>query len=84
MIISNNYDLPSVIHDIIWKFIVPNFKRLTFHLHDKNIEYTSNKLENCFLKNFNKSIKKLYKSEDGILKRFDLKLNEWTEENGNW
>lgn len=84
MIISNNNDLPKVIHDIMWKFIVPNFKRLTYHLHDKNIEHTSNKLENCFLKNFNKSIKKLYKSEDGILKRFDLKLNEWNEENRNW
>ena len=49
-IISNNDDLPEVIHEIMWEFIVPNFKRLTYHLNDKNIEHTSNKLENCFLK----------------------------------
>lgn len=81
MVISNNNDLPEVIHDFMWKFIVPYFKRLIYYLHNKNIERTSNKLENCFLKNFNKSIKKLYKSDGGILKRFVLKLNEWTDDN---
>ena len=67
-------ELPEVIHEILWEFIVPYFKHLTWHFDDINVESTSNKLENFFLKNFNKSTKKMYKSEDRILKRFDLKL----------
>ena len=51
MSISNNNDLLNVIHNIIGKFIVFNFKRLTYHLHDKNVGCTS-KLENYFLKNY--------------------------------
>ena len=49
-------------------------KKITNHLNDSKIAITSNKIENCFLKNFPKHIKKLFKSEKGILKRFDLKL----------
>ena len=79
-----NQELPEVIRQILWQFIVPYFKKLTYHLKDRNIESTSNKLENCFLKNFNKATKKLYKSENGILKRFDLKLNEWNDKNRNF
>ena len=30
---------------------------------DKIVESTNNKLENCFIKNFNKAIKKIYNNE---------------------
>lgn len=83
-LIDRSDDLPECIHEILWEFIVPYFKHLTWHLKDSNVESTSNKLENCFLKNFNKSTKKLYKSENGILKRFDLKLTNWNDDNANW
>ena len=83
-LINRSDDLPECIHKILWEFIVPYFKHLTWHLGDSNIESTSNKLENCFLKNFNKSTKKMYKSENGILKRFDLKLTNWNDDNANW
>ena len=83
-LIDRSDDLPECIHEILWEFIVPYFKHLTRHLEDSNIESTSNKLENCFLKNFNKSTKKIYKSENGILKRFDLKLTNWNDDNAHW
>ena len=79
-----NEELPEIIYEILREFIVPYFKHLTWHLNDDNVESTSNKLENCFLKNFNKSTEKLYKSENGILKRFDLKLDNWNDDNANW
>lgn len=83
-LINSSEELPECIYDILWEFIVPYFKHLTWHLDDNNVESTSNKLENCFLKNFNKSTKKMYKSKNGILKRFDLKLDNWNEDNANW
>ena len=83
-LISKNSELPEIIHEILWEFIVPYFKHLTWYLNDGHVESTSNKLENCFLKNFNKATKKMYKSENGILKRFDLKLNNWNDDNANW
>lgn len=80
-LIKKNDSLPPIISKILWDFIVPYFKNLTFHLSDDNIESTSNKLENYFHQNFNKSIKKLYKTENGILKRFDLRRKKWDSEN---
>ena len=53
-------------------------------MDDGNVESTSNKLENYFLKNFNTSTRKRHKSEKGNLKRFDLKLDNWNEDNENW
>ena len=45
----------------------------------------SNKTENCFLKNFPKiHEKKIFKSDYGILKRFDLKLKYWDDNNANY
>ena len=75
-LINKNKDLPDIINKILWDFIVPYFKNLTYYLTDSNIESTSNKLENYFHQNFNKSIKKLYKIENGILKQFDLITNK--------
>ena len=72
---------PKVIRDLASKLMIPEFKKITNHLNDAKIAITSNKIENCFLKNFPKHIKKLFKSKKGILKRFDLKLMYWDEDN---
>ena len=74
-------NVPPVIHKLISKLIIPEFKKLTNHLTDSKIAITSNKIENCFLKNFPKHIKKLFKTDKGILKRFNLKLKYWDEDN---
>ena len=73
--------VPPIIHEIMWDFIIPYFKKLTYYLLDENIESTNNKIENCFQKYFNKSTKKKYKTEKGILKRFDLKIDIWNNDN---
>ena len=77
-------DFPEVIFDLTWDLMIPEFKKFTNHLEDDNIVLTSNKIENCFLKNFPKHIKKIFKSKIGILKRFDLKLMIWDENNANF
>ena len=75
-LINKNKDLPDIISNILLDFIVPYFINLTYDLKDYNMESTSNKLENYIHQNFNKSIKKLYKIENEILKRFDLITNK--------
>ena len=72
---------PSIIRKLTSNLIIPEFKKLTNYLTDPKIAITSNKIENCFLKNFPKHIKKLFKTDKGILKRFNLKLKYWDEDN---
>ena len=81
-LINEMNSFPIIIYKIMWDLIIPYFKKLAYHFLDKNVESTNNKIENIFQKNFNKSIKKKYKTENGILKRFDIRINEWNEEKG--
>ena len=74
-------NIPMVIRKLASNLIIPEFKKLTNYLTDSKIAITSNKIENCFLKNFPKHIKKLFKTDEGILKRFNLKLKYWDEDN---
>jgi hypothetical protein len=67
-------NVSKVIHKLTYDLIIPEFKKLTNYLTDSKIAITSNKIENCFLKNFPKHIKKLFKTDKRILKRFNLKL----------
>ena len=60
-------NVPKVIHKLTYDLIIPEFKKLTNYLTDSKIAITSNKIENCFLKNFPKHIKKLFKTYEGIL-----------------
>lgn len=83
ILINEKEVLPNVIHDIVFDFIAPYFNKLTFHLSDENVESTTNKLENCFQKNFDKVLKRQYRSEDGILKRFNMRINKWDKYNRN-
>ena len=80
-LISQGKNLLEVIYKLSWDFIIPYFKNLTIYLKDSKIERTSNKLENSFLKIFNKHIKKIMKSETGIESRFALGLKYWDESN---
>ena len=61
--------------------IIPEFKKLTNYLNDSKIAIKFNKIKNCFLKNFPIYIKKLFKINEGILKKFNLKLKYWNENN---
>ena len=80
-LIANNYLKNKFTDKIVWKFIIPHFKKLTTHLENTNIPSTNNKIENIFQKVFPKHIKRTMKIELGLLKRFMLKLNHWNTNN---
>ena len=75
MLIDKKYPKNKFTDKILWKFIIPHFKKLTTHLENSNIPSTNNKIENIFQKVFPKHIKRTMKIELGLLSRFKLKLN---------
>ena len=79
-LIGKNYPKNKFTDKLIWKFIIPYFKKLTTHLENTNIP-SNNKIENIFQKVFPKHIKRTMKIELGLLSRFMLKLNHWNIKN---
>ncbi len=77
MLIDKKYSKNKFTDKILWKFIIPYFKKLTTRLENSNIPLTNNKIENIFEKVFSKHIKRTMKIELGLLSRFMLKLNYW-------
>ena len=80
-LIDKKYPKNRFTNKIIWKFIIPYFKKLTTHLENTNIPSTNNKIENIFQKVFPKHIKRTMKIEHGLRTRFMLKLNHWNIKN---
>ena len=80
-LIDKKYPKNKFTDKILWKFIIPYFKKLTTHLEKTNIPSTNNKIENIFQKVFPKHIKRTMKIELGLLSRFMLKLNYWNIKN---
>lgn len=80
-LINKNYPKNKFTDKLIWKFLIPYFKKLTTHLENTNIPSTNNKIENIFQKVFPKHIKRTMKIEQGLLARFMLKLNHWNIKN---
>ncbi|WP_305515158.1 hypothetical protein [Methanobrevibacter sp. V14] len=83
ILIDKKYPQNNFTNKILWKFIIPYFKKLTNHLENTNIPSTNNKIENIFQKVFPKHIKRTMKIELGLLSRFMLKLNYWNIKNEN-
>ena len=81
MLIDKKYPKNKFTDKILWKFIIPYFKKLTTHLENTNISSTNNKIENIFQKVFPKHIKRTMKIELGLLSRFMLKLYYWNIKN---
>ena len=80
-LIDKKYPKNKFTNKILWKFVIPYFKKLTIHLENTNIPSTNNKIENIFQKVFPKHIKRTMKIELGLLSRFMLKLNHWNIKN---
>lgn len=73
-------DFHPVIYKIIRKSIAPRYKSFIYHLKDKRIEKTSNKLENAFQKNNAKIQKKrTFKTKRGVLKRIYRRDLIWND-----
>ena len=71
------------IKKLLWNFIIPHFKKLTTHLENQYTPSTNNKIENILQTVYPKHIKRTMKIENGLLKRFMLKLNHWNIKNEN-
>ena len=80
-LLDKKYSKNNFTIKIVDKFIIPYFQKLTTHLENTNIPSTNNKIENIFQKIFSKHIKRTMKIEQGLLRRFMLKLNHWNIKN---
>ncbi len=67
------------IYEIIRKSISPRYKNFIYHLKDKRIERTSNKIENAFQKTMPKSRKRIFKTTRGVLKRIYRRDLIWND-----
>ena len=76
-------DFYPVIYKIIRKFIFPRYKSFIYHLKDKKIEKTSNKIENAFQKTMPKSRKRTFKTKRGVLKRIYRRDLIWNQNRKN-
>jgi transposase-like protein len=68
-LIFRKNEFHPAIYEIIRKSISPRYKSFIYHLKDKRIEKTSNKIENAFQKTMPKSRKRIFKTTRGVLKR---------------
>ena len=80
-LLDKKYSKNNFTIKIVDKFIISYFQKLTTHLENTNIPSTNNKIENIFQKVFPKHIKRTMKIEQGLLRRFMLKLNYWNIKN---
>ena len=80
-LLDKKYSKNNFTIKIVDKFIIPYFQKLTTYLENTNIPSTNNKIENIFQKVFPKHIKRTMKIEQGLLRRFMLKLNHWNIKN---
>ena len=78
-LIYHKNDFHPVIYKIIRKFIFPRYKSFIYHLKDKKIEKTSNKIENAFQKTMPKSRKRTFKTKRGVLKRIYRRDLIWNQ-----
>ena len=78
-LICREDDFHPVIYKIIRKSIAPRYKSFIYHLKDKRIEKTSNKLENAFQKTMPKSRKRTFKTKRGVLKRIYRRDLIWND-----
>ena len=78
-LIYRENEFHPIIYKIIRKSISPRYKNFIYHIKDKKIEKTSNKLENAFQKTMPKSRKRTFKTTQGVLKRIYRRDLIWNE-----
>ena len=78
-LIYRKNEFHPIIYKIIRKSISSRYKNFIYHIKDKKIEKTSNKLENAFQKTMLKSRKRTLKTTRGVLKRIYRRDLIWNE-----
>jgi hypothetical protein len=79
--LNNIKEYSKVIQSILTHNIMPYFKTFFAYLLDKNIERTSNKLENKFQITFPKSIKRIMKIKKGAMSRINIRKEILNQKN---
>jgi transposase-like protein len=80
-LLSKIKEFSEVIQSIILDSLMPYFKTFFNFLDDKNIESTSNKIENFFKRTLPKSVKKIMKTKNGVTSRITLRTEMWDRAN---
>ena len=70
-------NIPPIFKKIIIKKFIPNFERLVNYLKDENITKTTNKIENYFRTTLPKSIKRIFKTIQGLEEYTTLQRQKW-------
>ena len=78
-LIFRKNEFHPAIYEIIRKSVSPRYKSFIYHLKDKRIEKTSNKIENAFQKTMPKSRKRIFKTTRGVLKRIYRRDLIWND-----
>ena len=73
------FEFHPAIYEIIRKSVSHRDNRFIYHLKDKRIEKTSNKIENAFQKTMPKSRKRTFKTKRGVLKRIYRRDLIWND-----
>jgi len=76
-LLSEINEIPMIFRKIIKKKFVSNFKLYVNHLNDKNISKTSNKIENYFRNTLPKSIKRIFKTKNGLKDQITIQKEKW-------
>jgi transposase-like protein len=69
-------EIPSIFHKIIQK-IVQDFDRLTLFMRDGLISRTTNPIESYYRNTIPDSLKRIFKTPEGILKFLNVRMDYW-------
>lgn len=75
-IISNMEEIPHLLHRSIDK-IIKDFERLTLFMVDEMISKTTNPIENYYRQTLPDSLKRIFKTPNGILNYLSVKRGYW-------
>ena len=75
-IISNIEEIPQLLHKSIDK-IVKDFERLTWFMVDEMVSKTTNPIENYYRQTLPDSLKRIFKTPDGMLNYLSVKRGYW-------
>ena len=71
-------DIPVVFHKSISK-IVEDFDRITLFMRDGMVSRTTNPIENYYRQTMPSSIKRIFKTSEGVLNFLDKRGEYWVE-----
>ncbi len=75
-LLKKSYEIPEILGKFIRK-IEDDFERLTLFMRDGFVSKTTNPIENYYRTTLPDSLKRIFKTPDGVSKYLDIKKNYW-------